>query len=214
MRRPGDFDRQAVRSAAGFAPDDLVLVFVALGHFERKGLPLVLQAMAQQTLPANVKLNIVGGEQGLIDAYRKKANELGLADRVNFAGMQKDVRPHFWSADAFVLPSVYEVFPLVALEAAAAGIPMIVSPLNGVEEFLRDGENGFQIERSASGVADGVARLLAMNESERVALGTAAQQDVRQYSIPAFQEKWRAIYANKATEPSLELAAPLAGRDN
>jgi glycosyltransferase involved in cell wall biosynthesis len=197
MRRPEDFDRQAVRSASGFAPDDTVLVFVALGHFERKGLPLVLDAMASR-LPANVKLNVVGGESGLIEAYRKKVSDMGLAQRVNFAGMQKDVRPHFWAADAFVLPSVYEVFPLVALEAAAAGIPMIVSPLNGVEEFLRDGANGFLIERSSSGVADGVNRLLALSQAQRDALGARAQQDVRQYSIPAFQEKWREVFSGRA----------------
>jgi glycosyltransferase involved in cell wall biosynthesis len=204
MRRPEEFDRQAVRSVSGFAPDDTVLVFVALGHFERKGLPLVLEAMAAH-LPANVKLNVVGGESGLIDAYRRRVSEMNLAQRVNFAGMQKDVRPHFWCADAFVLPSVYEVFPLVALEAAAAEIPMIVSPLNGVEEFLRDGENGFLIERSSAGVAAGVKRLLAMPQAQRDALGAQAQQDVRQYSIPAFQEKWREVYAHR-------LAAPLAGR--
>jgi glycosyltransferase involved in cell wall biosynthesis len=89
---------------------------------------------------------------------------------------------------------VYEVFPLVALEAAAAGIPMVVAPLNGVEEFLVDGENGFLVERSRAGVGEGVNRLLAMNESQRRALGGRAQQDVRQYSIDAFQSRWRDVY--------------------
>jgi UDP-glucose:(heptosyl)LPS alpha-1,3-glucosyltransferase len=124
---------------------------------------------------------------------------MGLTSRVHFAGMQKDVRPHFWAADAFVLPSVYEVFPLVALEAAAAAVPMVVSPLNGVEEFLADGENGFLVERSSGGVSSGVRRLLEMNEDQRRALGTRAQQDVRQYSIDAFQAKWRDVYDRGAT---------------
>jgi glycosyltransferase involved in cell wall biosynthesis len=194
MRRPEDFSRQSFRSAAGFAPQDNVLVFVALGHFERKGLPLVLQAMASPGVPRNVKLHVVGGEPSLIASYRNLVSKMGLERRVAFAGMQKDVRPYFWASDAFVFPSVYEVFPLVALEAAAAGIPMIVSPLNGVEEFVRDGENGVVIERSAEGVARGIERLLSLPTEQRQAMGTLSQRDVRQYSIPAFQAKWRALY--------------------
>ena len=193
MKRPADFDRAAHRAACGFASSDVALLFVALGHFERKGLPLILDAM-RSDLPGHVKLDIVGGEPDLVDRYRRRVDEMGLTSRVHFAGMQKDVRPHFWSADAFVLPSVYEVFPLVALEAAAAGVPMVVSPLNGVEEFLTDGENGFLIDRSSGGVSAGVRRLLEMSDDQRRALGARAQQDVRQYSIDAFQAKWRGVY--------------------
>jgi glycosyltransferase involved in cell wall biosynthesis len=71
---------------------------------------------------------------------------------------------------------------------------MVVSPLNGVEEFLTDGENGFLIDRSAAGVSSGIRRLLQLTEDQRRALGARAQQDVRQYSIDAFQAKWRDVY--------------------
>jgi glycosyltransferase involved in cell wall biosynthesis len=193
MKKPADFDRAAPRAACGFADGDVVMLFVALGHFERKGLPLILEAMRGE-VPAHVKLNVVGGEPDLVERYRRRVDEMGLRSRVHFAGMQKDVRPHFWAADAFLLPSVYEVFPLVALEAAAAGLAMVVSPLNGVEEFLTDGENGFLIDRSAAGVSSGIRRLLQLTEDQRRALGARAQQDVRQYSIDAFQAKWRDVY--------------------
>jgi glycosyltransferase involved in cell wall biosynthesis len=210
MARPADFDRLSQRRASGFAESDTVLVFVALGHFERKGLPLILQAM-KSDLPPTVKLNVVGGEADLIGRYRLIVDEMELTGRVHFTGMQKDVRPHFWSADAFVLPSVYEVFPLVALEAAAAGIPMVVSPLNGVEEFLVDGENGFLIERSSAGVSQGLRKLLDMPEDRRRLLGGRAQQDVRQYSVGEFQSKWRDVYdqGGDATRSTREKSADL-----
>jgi len=211
MRRPADFDRDAARASFGFAPGDTVLVFVALGHFERKGLPLVLDAMSSAAVPQSVKLHVVGGEASLISSYQAIAAKKGLTGRVVFAGMQRDVRPYFWSADAFVFPSVYEVFPLVALEAAAAGIPMIVSPLNGVEEFVRDGENGFVIARNAEGVAGGITRLLSLSSAQRDALGAASQRDVRQYSIPAFQAKWRAVYDGPATVRDAHGVAASAG---
>jgi glycosyltransferase involved in cell wall biosynthesis len=193
MKATQDFDRTAIRSKYGFSDSDTVLVFVALGHFERKGLPLILEAMKSH-LPESVKLIVVGGEADLVDNYRQKVADEGLEDRVQFAGMQTDVRPFFWSADAFMLPSVYEVFPLVALEAAAAALPIIVSPLHGVEEFLVDGENGFLVERSANSIAAGVQRLLDLDQGGRRRLGERAREDVAQYSIPAFQQKWREVY--------------------
>ena len=60
--------------------------------------------------------------------------------------MQSDVRPYLWSSDVFVFPSLYETFSLVTYEAAASGLPIVVSQLYGVEDLLRDGDNGFLIE--------------------------------------------------------------------
>jgi glycosyltransferase involved in cell wall biosynthesis len=196
MTRPPDFDRAGVRGKHGWTDQDTVLVFVALGHFERKGLPLLLEAMTQ--LPASVKLDMVGGMPGLIAAYQKRVDQMGLSARVVFSGMQKDVRPHLWGADAFVLPSAYEVFPLVALEAAAAGVLLISSPLNGVEEFLRDGENGFLIERTADGVRRGIERLMALDPTARHETERRAQSDVSRYSIPAFGLAWRGAWSGLA----------------
>ena len=160
MKVPADFDRPAFRSAHGIGTDDVVLVFVALGHFERKGLPQVLDAMASMKSP-RLKLCVVGGEQGLIAGYQEKCQGIGIADQVVFAGMQKDVRPFLWSADAFVLPSFYETFSLGTFEAAAAGLPVLVSHLYGVNEFLVDGKNGYLIDTTAEGVRTGLQRLLA-----------------------------------------------------
>jgi len=193
FKRPADFSPAALRAECGFTDTDTVLVFVALGHFERKGLPLILEAMKQE-LPGYVKLLVVGGQSDLIKAYRRKVGDMGLSERVHFAGMQTDVRPYLWSADAFVLPSVYETFLLVALEAAAASLPLIVSRVHGVEEYLNDGTNGFLIECTTAGVAAGVRRFLALNSHERHQLGAQAQRDVARYGIEAFQTKWREVY--------------------
>jgi glycosyltransferase involved in cell wall biosynthesis len=193
MHKPADFDRAAMRHEVGLADDDLVLVFTALGHFERKGLPLLLEAMSELK-QSNTKLVVVGGEADLVKNYQTRIEEMGLAGRVVFAGMQKDVRPYLWMADAFALPSAYEVFPLVVLEAAAAGVPIIVTPLNGVEEFCVDGVNGVVIERSAAGVKAGIERFAAMSSDAREQLGRRAQQDVLKYSVEAFHANWRNIY--------------------
>jgi glycosyltransferase involved in cell wall biosynthesis len=177
--------------------EDLLLVFVALGHFERKGLPPLLSALAQITQPS-LRLIVVGGRSGLISNYRSCADQMGLARRVSFVGMQADVRPYLWAADGFTLPSLYEVFPLVSLEAAAAGLPLIVSSVNGVVEFLCDGKNGILVDHTPEGVAKGLARFLALPPEDRRAMGKQAQQDVSQYDTSSFVSAWRDFYVQRA----------------
>ena len=82
-------------------------------------------------------------------------NKNQLGNRVKFVGMQSDVRPYLWSSDVFVFPSLYETFSLVTYEAAASGLPIVVSQLYGVEDLLVDGDNGFLIETSVAGVRRG-----------------------------------------------------------
>lgn len=193
MKPEAGFNRDAFRRAHGIEADDLLMVFAALGHFERKGLPQLLKAMAELKLP-RLRLCVVGGEEGLIAQYRARCEELQLGDRVIFAGMQKDIRPFLWSADAFILPSLYETFSLVTFEAAAAGLPVLVPRLYGVEEFLQNGENGMLIEADVAGIRTGLERLADSSSVERTAMGERACQSVGGFGIDAFAERWKKIY--------------------
>jgi glycosyltransferase involved in cell wall biosynthesis len=194
MKRPAEFDREAFRTQHAFEPGDLVLVFVALGHFERKGLPLLLDALRQVGNP-RLKLMIVGGTNDLLDTYRRRVDQMGLTNQVRFAGMQRDVRPYMWAADAFVLPSHYETFSLVAFEAAAAGLPVIVSPLHGVEEFVVDGENGYIVEPQVAALRAGLTHFTAEAPERRAAVGLRAQRSMPPFSVQAFANRWRQCYA-------------------
>lgn len=186
---PPNFDRESFRLQLGYSPTDTVIVFIALGQFERKGFPQLLGAMALVVNP-KVKLLVVGGSSHWIAEYGAKAEQLGIRDRVVFVGMQRDVAPFLWASDVFSLPSLYEVFPLVVIEAAAAGRAILVTRLNGVEEYLRDGENGIFIERNVQSIAAGIERLIALGPEGRNRLGEAAQRAVRQYTQEAFASNW------------------------
>jgi glycosyltransferase involved in cell wall biosynthesis len=194
MKPPADFNRDEFRRSHGIAADDLVMVFAALGHFERKGLPPLLKALAELKLP-RLRLCVVGGKKGLIAQYRAKCDELQLGDRVLFAGMQKDVRPFLWSADAFILPSLYETFSLVTFEAAAAGLPVLVSRLYGVEEFLSNGENGILIGTDVAGIRSGLERLADSSIFQRAAMGERACQSVGEFGVETFAQRWKNVYA-------------------
>ena len=193
LEPPGDFDRADVRARLGFTDDDTVFVFVALGQFERKGLPLLLEALSR--LPSSrANLIVVGGEPDLIASYRPEVARLGLDRNVVFAGMQSDVRPFFWASDAFAFPSAYETFSLVSYEAAAAGLPVIAPRLNGIEDLVRDGDNGVVIARTVEGVAQGLNRFLGLSETLRREMGRRARTAAAQYNQACFSERWRAFY--------------------
>ncbi len=199
MDRPADFDRAGVRRAMGFGESDLVLCFIALGQFERKGLPLVMEAMTDPSL-SDVKLNVVGGETDLVNAFRRKADAMGLGNRVVLNGKSRDVRPNLWACDAFIFPSVYEAFPLVSLEASAGGVPIIGTRINGLEELVCDGVNGFFVERTVAGVKEGIERFKRLSMDDRKRMSESAKQDVQRFSLEQYLANWRDVYRRKAGE--------------
>ena len=201
MRPPGPAERRAARRRLGFSDDNVVFVFVALGHFERKGLPLLLEALSEVD-DQRVRLLVVGGREDLVNFYRRKVDRLGLGGRVRFAGLQNDVRPFLHASDVFVLPSEYETFSLVALEAAAAGLPLLVTPLHGVQDYVRPGRNGIVVEHESGAVAQAISTFVAMSPTERSRLGQQAMQDAQRYNPDAFVNAWRLVYGGIGSSPA------------
>ena len=110
------------KAALGLTGRNLLFV----GRFaKQKNLPFLLDAfaLALQKRPMTLYLMGAGAEEA---ALRARANEADLAGRVRFLP-QGDPAPWYAAADAFVLPSLYEGFPVVALEAQAAGLPCLFS---------------------------------------------------------------------------------------
>lgn len=130
-------EREPARRQLGL-PSGKILLFV--GRLEPiKGIDLLLQAMARLPslpgLPAELlpKLLVVGSEEGS-ECWRARARELKVAPSVLFLGAQPHVRmPLYYAAcDAVVIPSRYESFGIVALEAAACGRPVIATSVGGL----------------------------------------------------------------------------------
>jgi glycosyltransferase involved in cell wall biosynthesis len=194
---PRDFAREATRSDIGASPGDVLAVFIALGHFERKGLPELLDAMT--STDPKVRLVVVGGRKDLVGAYRSRADRLGLASRVSFVGMQADVRPYLWAADAFVSASSYETFSLVLHQAAAAHLPLIVTPLAGAAGFFRNKVHGLAITREPGDIARALTRIADMAPEERRRLGANARMAVEGLGVESFANAWRSIYREALT---------------
>lgn len=198
---PADFDRRTVREPIGIKPDDIVLTFTALGDFELKGMLLIFEALKQLGRD-DVHFVSVGGPPPLVDAFSERARALGVGDRVHLMGMQPDVRPFLWSADAFVFPSAYESFSLATAHAAAAGLPLIVTPFHLAREIVDDGVNGYLIERSAEGVAKAISSFVALSPPKQHEMGRLSRQAVEVFSPSRFVAGWRHLYEDlTATTP-------------
>ena len=127
----------------------LNLLFVGTG-WERKGLPFCLAALPK--LPG-ARLRVVG--KGDVVKYGRMAASLGVADRVEFAGVGAEVAEEYARADLLVHPAIYEPFANVCLEALASGLPVITTRINGASEIIEHGVNGAVIEEPG-GLAEAV----------------------------------------------------------
>ncbi|WP_438853487.1 glycosyltransferase family 4 protein [Agromyces sp. M3QZ16-3] len=154
---PSVSERREARERLNLNDEARVAVFV--GHeFDRKGLPIALEALASAP---TVLLMVIGGNARLIGDAQSRAVRLGVADRVLFVGSQGDVRSFLAAADMFLLPSFYESSGLVFLEALASGLPVVATRVGVAAELVRDGENGYLVERDPEEIADRLERLAA-----------------------------------------------------
>lgn len=206
MRRPRTFDRTEFRRQLGLNDDDIALVFSALGHFERKGLPLLLGALGELKEP-RVKMIVVGGRDDTVTDYRQRVADLGLQGQVTFVGMQQDVGPFLWAGDGFALPSHYETFSLVSFEAAAAELPVIVSTFHGLEDVIQDGLSGIIMEANSVSVLEALRRFLAMQPDQRRNMGKRAEAEVVRYDTSNFLAGWRRFFNDVYSMPPHEEVA-------
>ncbi len=189
-------ERAHVRARYGIAQAATLLLFVGSG-FERKGVSVLLEAMAG--LPANTYLWIVGRDRRQ-SRYEARARALGLSKRVHFLGVQPDVRPFYGAADALVLPTLYDPFPNVALEAMASGLPVVTSMKSGAAELIENGRNGFVcdvLDRSQF-----IAALKALDHADHcAAMGQVARARVETLSLDEMGRQLLALYRDLLVLP-------------
>jgi glycosyltransferase involved in cell wall biosynthesis len=153
---------QEVRDAwrqANDVPTDATLAIFSGGEWTRKGLELAIQSMA---MVQDRKLHLfVAGDDPDRKRYKQLAIDSGVANRVLFGGFRSDIALAMAASDLFLFPSYYEAFSLASIEAAACGLPIIASKINGTEDFIQPGVTGEFIPHDASGIAIVLNRLLA-----------------------------------------------------
>jgi glycosyltransferase involved in cell wall biosynthesis len=191
--RPDDRARAELREACGVTPDEMVALFVG-GDWDRKGLAVAIAGLAEaKRAGADVVLWVVG--DGDERRFADEARRWGVADRVRFFGFRKDSERFCQAADVFVLPTLYEAHPLSPHEAAACGLPVVVTRVNGVNELVGDGDAGAVVERSAAAVGAALARLAADPSLRARQRGRAAERAAA-FTWQHASDVYRELYAS------------------
>jgi len=183
---PDPAARRELRDARGVGDGELVCLFVG-NDWEHKGLQLVVEALALAGIHA--RLWVVG--RGDVARYGALARRHGV--HVEFAGVRADTERWYAAADAFVLPSLYETFSLVAYEAAASRLPLVATRVSGIDELL-DGGAGLAVDRDARSVADAL-RTLAGDADLRARLGAHGREVAAAYDWQRSVDAVLRIYA-------------------
>jgi len=161
-------------------PEGVPLLLLVGNDLRNKGLPTLLQALAQcRDLPWH--LGVVGSDS--CGDYLVEIEQRQLQGRVTFAGETADILTYYAAADIYVAPSLEDSFNLPALEAMACGLPIILSSSAGMSDYLKDGVDGLVLRnpQDANELAAALHRSLA-DPSLRATIGANATQTAAYFS--------------------------------
>ncbi len=196
-----DTCRQEVFGRHGLSPGDIIALFVGM-NFEIKRLALVLEAVSELVRGdrgCRLRVLIVG--KGKKEKYLNMARRLGIAERVTFAGVTREVERYYLASDIFVMPSVFDTFGMTVLEAMAAGLPVVITKKVGARDLIDHGTHGFVLEErpSAHDLCEKLGFLL--DPKNRTAMGEQARQVALRYTwertANQVEEMYRRLLADK-----------------
>lgn len=202
-------ERKAKRASLGIPEDAFVVGNVARLQ-PAKGHPYLLQAFATvlRAVP-NAHLVLVGWGVSE-EALRAQAKDLGIDERVHFAGKRLDVYELLATFDVFAFSSVHEGQGIAILEAMAAGVPVVATAVDGIPDMVRHERTGLAVPaRDGEALAAGVLRLRADVELAQKLSAAARRLVDDEFSVQAAGRAYDALY-----EELLErahIAVPPAG---
>jgi len=193
--------RQEIRELYGLSSNDVVVLFVSM-NFELKRLDLVMKGIAHVVEKGDrnlsLKLLIVG--KGDSKQFLALARDLGISERVFFAGVTDEVEKYYLASDIFAMPSKFDTFGLAVLEAMAAGLPVIISGRTGARDVVEAGANGFVLSDNPSSMDVAEALSLLMVREKRIEMGEKGRQIAFKYDWEKIASKVAEIYRKIGTE--------------
>lgn len=178
----------------------LRLVNVARIYPKQKGQDILIKALTICVAKGlDLRCDFVGsppeGDSATLGSLKALTIAEGVSDRVRFLCGRTDVRAPLGEADMFVLPSRFEGFGLVLLEAMAAGLPVIAADVDGPAELLVDGANGIKFKvADAQDLADKIMALAARPDVA-ARLAATGREFVTEFDIANMRDQYFGIYA-------------------
>lgn len=172
-------------------------VWLAVGRFTAaKDHPTLFRAFSRLTRRHPDVVLIVAGDGPLRSKYLEILRQLDLLERVHFLGFRSDVADLMNAADAYVMSSAWEGLPMVLLEAASAGLPIIATDVGGNGEIVEQGSTGYLAPpNDPAALAAAMERLLELPAIQRQRLGCEARrQAARRYGLDRVVDQWEMLY--------------------
>lgn len=176
---------EEIRERFSIGKDEFVVLFVGSG-FERKGVEYLLRAV--ELIPEPVTVLIVG------KGSEKKMKKFIKKQRVIFCGPQREIHKYYAASDIFAFPTIYEPFGNVHLEALASGLPVITTKLSGASEIMRDGVQGFIINKPEDIETISEKILFLMSRDENQKMGSEARRLAENFSFKTYIDKMNKLY--------------------
>jgi UDP-glucose:(heptosyl)LPS alpha-1,3-glucosyltransferase len=193
-------DRSQARARLGYGEKDRVLLFVA-NELERKGFDVVLEAIALLEDPA---VKLLGAGRVEPDAYRPLIERLGLGGRLQWVGRTNDVGLLHAASDAFVLPTRYEPWGLVIVEALGSGLPVVTAALAGAALAIDTGRTGQLVHdpEDPAELAEGLRWALSTAPAGARAIAASVRDYTWAQVIARYELALRGTVARRAEAPS------------
>lgn len=189
-RVPKDFRNQ-------YADSEEKMVFFVGRLVQEKGVQVLIDAIPEiLSQYANTKF-IIAGKGPKTEELKDQVYQIGVADRCYFTGFIDDESRNnlYQVCDLAVFPSLYEPFGIVALEAMAARVPVLVTNVGGMGEIIQDGVDGIKvIPGSSHELAQGILRVLHDPKLAKKVKENGYQKAIDQYNWPNIAQKTGKVY--------------------
>ncbi len=203
--------RDDVRAELGARAEDVVVVAVG-ALVARKGIDVLLRALAELDRRGVRPLAWIAGDGEERAALERSSRELGLSDRVRFLGVRSDVAELLHAADVFAMPSRREGMGVAALEALAAGCATVASRVGGLAEVVLEGRTGSLVAPENASELATALEVLVRDSDRRAAFGRAGPARVRElFHVDLMVGAYEALY-REVLDESARARAPSSNR--
>jgi UDP-glucose:(heptosyl)LPS alpha-1,3-glucosyltransferase len=182
----GGQSREEVRRSFGMRDASATVILFVANEVERKGLRQLLRAVGRSK---RYDTHVVAvGRFNPADCAGEVV-ELGLTGRVTFLPSSSDLKPLYMAADVFALPTQYEAWGLVLVEALACGLPVLTTRLAGAAVAVREGSSGHLVEDpfDVEEILDKLDRTIQLCSASRPAISASVDQYRWDRVLPAYE---------------------------
>lgn len=162
---------------------------------EQKGIDVFIAAMEQLVAECSKVKGIIVGDGPLKETMEQLVHDKGLDEVIFFIGYQEDIPSIIAQLDVAAMPSRWEGFPLTPIELFAMGKTLVASNIGGINEIVKDGENGLLVAKEQEKELSDALKLLVTDHELRQQLENQARNDyLEYYSYESFLEEYLYLY--------------------